>query len=398
MTTSKFSKQEFLSILQSVLGESGGAPIALHEPNIGELEHELVAKCLSSGWVSSVGEYITEFEQGLANFTKSKHAIAVVNGTAALHLALHTVGVKPDDEVLVPTLSFVATANAVAHCGAIPHFVDSNLETLGLDPVLLREHLRATASLRNGVLHNSKTGRKISAVVPMHTFGHPMQIEKLLEVAAEFNLTVVEDAAESIGSFVGMVHTGTFGRCGTLSFNGNKTITTGGGGAILTDDDELAQRIRHLATTAKLPHDYEYIHDAVAFNYRMPNINAALGCAQLNRLGDFLAAKRLLAEKYATAFRDVSSMSFIGEPGGTTSNYWLNTIRLKNPNLAQRDELLVAARESGYLCRPAWNLLHTLPMYEDSPRADLTNAQKLWCSLINIPSSARHYLGQHSAS
>lgn len=394
MSTSNPSKQEFLAVLKSVLGESGSSPIALHEPNIGQRENELVSKCLASGWVSSVGEYISEFEQGLAKFTNSKHAIAVVNGTAALHLALHSVGVKPGDEVLVPTLSFVATANAVSHCGAIPHFVDSDPETLGLDPFALREHLRANASLRDGELHNTSTGRRISAVVPMHTFGHPMQIEALIDVAKEFNLVVVEDAAESIGSYVGSTHTGTFGRCSSLSFNGNKTITTGGGGAILTNDSGLAQRIRHLATTAKMPHDYEYIHDAVAFNYRMPNINAALGCAQLSRLDDFLSAKRVLAKKYSEGFSSARSMQFVAEPHGTTSNYWLNTIRLSKPDLSLRDELLVAARASGYMCRPAWNLLHTLPMYESSPRAKLPVAQNLWQSLINIPSSARHYLGQ----
>ena len=394
MSTSNSSKQEFLAVLKSVLGESGSSPIALHEPNIGQRENELVSKCLASGWVSSVGEYISEFEQGLAKFTNSKHAIAVVNGTAALHLALHSVGVKPGDEVLVPTLSFVATANAVSHCGAIPHFVDSDPETLGLDPLALREHLRANASLRDGELHNTSTGRRIIAVVPMHTFGHPMQIEALIDVAKEFNLVVVEDAAESIGSYVGTTHTGTFGRCSSLSFNGNKTITTGGGGAILTNDSGLAQRIRHLATTAKMPHDYEYIHDAVAFNYRMPNINAALGCAQLSRLDDFLSAKRVLAKKYSEGFSSARSMQFVAEPPGTTSNYWLNTIRLSKPDLSLRDELLVAARASGYMCRPAWNLLHTLPMYESSPRAKLPVAQNLWQSLINIPSSARHYLGQ----
>jgi perosamine synthetase len=395
MTTSNLSKQEFLAVLKSVLGESGSSPIALHEPNIGIRENELVSKCLASGWVSSVGEYISEFEQGLARFTNSKHAIAIVNGTAALHLALHSVGVKPGDEVLVPTLSFVATANAVSHCGAIPHFVDSDPKTLGLDPLALREYLSANASLQGGELHNTTTGRRISAVVPMHTFGHPINISALVDVANEFNLKIVEDAAESIGSYVGNTHTGTFGKCGILSFNGNKTITTGGGGAILTNDDDLAQRIRHLATTAKMPHDYEYIHDVVAFNYRMPNINAALGCAQLSRLDDFLSAKRILAKKYAEGFTTAGSMQCVTEPHGTTSNYWLNTIRLNKPDLGLRDELLVAARANGYMCRPAWNLLHTLPMYESSPRAKLPVAQNLWQSLINIPSSARHYLGQN---
>lgn len=392
-TTAKTPTQEFLAVLNSVLGKTNRAPVALHEPNIGPLEHEKVASCLSSGWVSSVGEYISQFETALAKLTNSAHVIAVVNGTAALHLALHAVGVRPGDEVIVPTLSFVATANSVSHCGAIPHFVDSENQTLGLDPVALRLHLSNVSSLRNGELFNSQTGRRISAIVPMHTFGHPMQIQKLLEVATEFNLTVVEDAAESIGSFVGKVHTGTFGTCGTFSFNGNKTITTGGGGAILTNDPEIAKRIRHLATTAKVPHDWEYMHDAVGFNYRMPNINAALGCAQLERLDDFLAAKRVLAEKYANACKDSRSFSFIAEPSGTTSNYWLNTIRLNSPDLKMRDELLGASRLEGFLCRPAWNLLHTLPMYQNSPRADLKVAEQLVESLINIPSSARHYLG-----
>ena len=317
----------------------------------------------------------------------------MINGTAALHLALHAVGVKPGDEVIVPTLSFVATANSVSHCGAIPHFVDSDSRTLGLDPDALRNHLSRTTSIRDGQLLNSKTGRRISAVVPMHTFGHPMQIEKLLEVAAEFNLTVVEDAAESIGSFVGKVHTGTFGKVGILSFNGNKTITTGGGGAILTNDSVLAQQIRHLATTAKLAHDYQYLHDAVAFNYRMPNINAALGCAQMQRLDQFLKAKRSLAESYAQACKISQTLSFVGEPSGTTSNYWLNTVRLNSPDLKTRDALLSASRNDGYLCRPAWNLLHTLPMYQQAPRGELKVAEELVNSLINVPSSARHFLG-----
>ena len=393
MATPKTSKQELLAVLNSVLGKPAGSPIALHEPNIGDHENELVAKCLSSGWVSSVGQYITEFETGLAKFTKAEHVIAIVNGTAALHLALHAVGVKPGDEVIVPTLSFVATANSVSHCGAIPHFVDSDGDALGLDPIALRAHLSATASIKDNQLFNTKTGRRISALVPMHTFGHPMQIAKLVEVASEFKLTIVEDAAESLGSFVGNTHTGTFGKCGVISFNGNKTITTGGGGAILTNDAELAKKIRHLATTAKLAHDWEYIHDAVAFNYRMPNINAALGCAQLDRLDSFLKAKRKLATKYSQAFSECDTLSFVAEPNSTTSNYWLNTIRLNAPDLQTRDELLSAARADGYLCRPAWNLLHTLPMYVDAPRADLPVAQRLWQSLINIPSSARHCLG-----
>lgn len=392
MTTLDSSAQEFLEVLTTVLGKAGNSTIALHEPNIGSHEHAIVAECLSSGWVSSVGAFITRFEDQLARFTGAQYVIAIVNGTAALHLALHAVGVKPGDEVIIPTLSFVATANAVAHCGAIPHFADSNAETLGLDPTELRKYL-SIITTRVGVdLKNTKTGRRIGAIVPMHTFGHPMQIKALVSVADEFGIPVVEDAAESLGSFVGTQHTGTFGRCGILSFNGNKTITTGGGGAILTNDEALATKIRHLATTAKLQHDWEYIHDQTAWNYRMPNINAALGCAQLDRIDEFLKAKRVLANKYDTALQGSTTLKFVAEPNGTTSNYWLNTVRLAKPDRQIRNELLTAARANGYLCRPAWNLLHTLPMYMQSPRAELQVAQSLADSLINIPSSAYHFL------
>lgn len=392
MTTLDSSAQELLEVLTTVLGRAGNSTIALHEPNIGSHEHAIVAECLSSGWVSSVGAFITRFEDQLARFTGAQYVIAIVNGTAALHLALHAVGVKPGDEVIIPTLSFVATANAVAHCGAIPHFADSNAETLGMDPPKLREYL-SVSTTRVGVdLKNTITGRRIGAIVPMHTFGHPMQINALVSVANEFGIPIVEDAAESLGSFVGTQHTGTFGRCGILSFNGNKTITTGGGGAILTNDEALATKIRHLATTAKLPHDWEYIHDQTAWNYRMPNINAALGCAQLDRIDEFLKAKRVLANKYDTALQDSKTLKFVSEPNGTTSNYWLNTVRLTKPDRQIRNELLKAARANGYLCRPAWNLLHTLPMYMQSPRAELQVAQSLADSLINIPSSAYHFL------
>lgn len=388
MATYEPPTEEFLEILTAVLGPINQSTIALHEPNIGTHEHEMVAKCLSSGWVSSIGEFITRFENQLSKITGAAHVIAVVNGTCALHLAMHSVGVKPNDEVIIPTLSFVATANAVAHCGAIPHFVDSDPTTLGLDPVALRSHLASVTTRRGADLVNTKTGRRISAIVPMHTFGHPMQIEELILVAKDFGLPIVEDAAESLGSFVGNKHTGTFGRCGTLSFNGNKTITTGGGGAILTDDELLATKIRHLATTAKLAHEWEFIHDEIAFNYRMPNLNAALGCAQLDRLEEFLKNKRNLADKYENASRNSGTLQFVSQPNGTTSNYWLNTFRLTKPNLQIRNELLAASRAKGYLCRPAWNLLHQLPMYGDSPHADLPVAQTLLNSLINVPSSA----------
>lgn len=388
MATNDLATQEFLKVLTSVLGPVKTSTLALHEPNIGEHEHQLVAECLSSGWVSSVGAFITQFENQLSRITGAAHVIATVNGTTALHLALYAVGVKPGNEVIVPTLSFVATANSVAHCGAIPHFVDSSSETLGMDPISLRKHLASTTTKRGDDLVNKKTGNRIGAVVPMHAFGHPMQIDQLELVAKEFGLPIVEDAAESLGSYFGKKHTGTFGRCGVLSFNGNKTITTGGGGAILTDDEILATKIRHLATTAKIAHEWEFIHDATAWNYRMPNLNAALGCAQLDRLDEFLKNKRNLAKKYQTALVDAQFLKFVGEPTGTTSNYWLNTFRLVQPDLQTRNELLAAARVQGYLCRPAWNLLHKLPMYQNSPRAELAVAQMLENSLINVPSSA----------
>jgi len=388
MTTHDLPTREFLEVLTSVLGPVEKSTIALHEPNIGPHEHKMVAECLSSGWVSSVGEFITRFENQLSKFTGAAHVIAIVNGTSALHLALHSVGIKPGDEVIIPSLSFVATANAVAHCGATPHFADSDPVTLGLDPVALRKHLASATTKQGNELINTKTGARIGAIVPMHTFGHPTQIEELILIANEFGLPIIEDAAESLGSYVGKKHTGTFGVCGILSFNGNKTITTGGGGAILTDNESLATKIRHLATTAKLAHEWEFMHDKTAWNYRMPNLNAALGCAQLDRLDEFLRNKRNLANKYDSALKSSESLEFISEPKGTTSNYWLNTVRLKKPNLQIRNELLTASRGKGYLCRPAWNLLHQLPMYDNSPRAELPIAQMLLSSLINVPSSA----------
>jgi perosamine synthetase len=388
MTTYDLPTREFLEVLTSVIGPVEKSTIALHEPNIGPSEHKMVAECLSSGWVSSVGEFITRFENQLSKITGAAHVIAIVNGTCALHLALHSVGIKPGDEVIIPSLSFVATANAVAHCGATPHFADSDPVTLGLDPIALRKYLASTSTQQGDDLINTKTGARIGAIVPMHTFGHPMHIEKLSLVAKEFGLPIVEDAAESLGSFVGEKHTGTFGRCGILSFNGNKTITTGGGGAILTNDESLALKIRHLATTAKLAHEWEFMHDKIAWNFRMPNINAALGCAQLDRLDEFLLNKRNLAKKYDIALKNSETLEFVTEPKDTTSNYWLNTVRLKKPNLQIRNELLTASRAKGYLCRPAWNLLHQLPMYDNSPRADLPVAQMLLNSLINVPSSA----------
>ncbi|MFA7239054.1 MAG: LegC family aminotransferase [Sulfuricellaceae bacterium] len=377
----------FLSGLSQVLGKPS-AGIPLHEPEFSGNEWAYVKECLNTGWVSSVGKYVDEFELRLAEYTGARHAVVVVNGTAALHVALKLAGVQPNDEVIVPALSFVATANAVAHCSAIPHFVDSAPDTLGIDPVALDVHLARIAEPAANGLRNRETGRRIAAIVPMHVFGHPVALAPLLDLAGRYGLPVIEDAAESLGSFYQGQHTGTFGKMGVLSFNGNKIITTGGGGAILTNNSELARHAKHLTTTAKRPHRWEFFHDEVAWNYRLPNLNAALGCAQLECLPDFLARKRELAAWYRTIFSAMDGMCFVSESADSHSNYWLNAVRLNYPDMILRNQLLAAANDAGYQCRPAWTLLHTLPMFGECPHAPLSVAEQLSASLINLPSSA----------
>ncbi|MEI7431351.1 MAG: LegC family aminotransferase [Betaproteobacteria bacterium] len=380
--------ENFLSGLSQVLGKAN-SPLPLHEPELSGNEWAYVKECIDTGWVSSVGKFVDEFERKLAEFTGARYVVAVVNGTAALHVALQIAGVKPGDEVLIPALSFVATANAVSHCGAVPHFVDSNESTLGLDAEALATHLEFIAERTADGLRNKNTGRRIAAIVPMHTFGHPVDMIGLMDVAERFSLPVVEDAAESLGSTYYNRHTGTFGCMGVLSFNGNKIITTGGGGAILTNDSNIARQAKHLTTTAKQPHRWEFVHDAVAYNYRLPNLNAALGCAQLERLPDFLSRKRHLAEKYRKTFANMPGLHIVDEPPGCQSNFWLNALRLGEPSMAYRDGLLAVANDAGYQCRPAWALLNKLPMYQGCPRAELFVAEALEASLINLPSSPK---------
>jgi perosamine synthetase len=377
-----------LSGFRQVLGHSEKA-FALHEPEFSGNEWAMVKDTLDTSFVSSVGRYVDRFEQMLAEFTGARHAVAVSNGTAALHVALTLAGVRDNDEVIVPALSFVATANAVVHAGAIPHFVDSAPDTMGLDPAALRMHLKSISERASDGLRNRNTGCRIAAIVPMHTYGHPVDMTALIELANEYNIPIVEDAAESLGSTYQGRHTGTFGLLGILSFNGNKIITTGGGGAILTNDDALARRAKHLTTTAKVPHMWEFRHDAVAWNFRLPNLNAALGCAQLEKLPDFIARKRALARRYQEAFVNSAAIRFMKEPEGARSNYWLCTITLRKPDMAVRDRLLAASSEAGYHCRPAWTLLHRLQMYVGAPRADLSVAEGLEASVINLPSSAK---------
>ena len=302
------------NIVDAIRGVVGTGSVPLHEPGFEGNEWLYLKECLDSTYVSSVGKFVDQFEFELAKFTGAKYAVSVVNGTAALHIALKLAGVQANDEVLIPALTFVATANAVVHCNATPHFVDSEESTLGIDGTKLREYLLGNTSQISGQCVNNKTGRVIRALVAMHTFGHPSNLDALLSIAHDFNITLLEDAAESLGSYFRGQHTGTFGLLGTLSFNGNKTITTGGGGAILTNNSDLARHAKHLTTTAKLSHAWEFRHDEVAYNYRMPNLNAALGCAQLEQLPSKLEAKRKLFKKYQRAFDNVQGVSLFAEP------------------------------------------------------------------------------------
>lgn len=385
MSTSLPLAEQVVAAIRTVVG---AGPVALHEPSFTGNEWLYLKECLDSTFVSSVGKFVDRFEADLAAFTGAKHAVAVVNGTAGLHIALKLAGVKTDDEVLIPALTFVATANAVTYCGATPHFVDSEARTLGMDAVKLRDYLANHTEQRAGQCVNRATGRAIRALVPMHTFGHPVDLDGLLAVAHDFKLALIEDTAESLGSYYHGQHTGTFGLMGALSFNGNKTITTGGGGAILTNDSELARHAKHLTTTAKLPHAWEYRHDEVGYNYRLPNLNAALGCAQLEQLPTMLAAKKGLFQRYQAAFAPVAGVKLMAEPEQCQSNYWLQTLVLNAGQENQRDPILKATNDAGFMTRPAWILMHELTPFKDCPRMDLAGAQSLSQRLINIPSSS----------
>jgi len=364
-----------------------GRPVPLHKPVFEGKELDYVKECIDTEWVSTAGDYVDRLEEDLADYTGAERAVVTVNGTAALQVAIRVAGVTEGDEVLVPALSFVATANAVSYLGAIPHFADSEERTLGLDPDKLGTYLDNVTEMRDGTCVNTQTERPIKAVVPMHTYGHPVDLDPLQEVAERYNLMIVEDAAESLGSLYKGTHTGTIGRLGALSFNGNKTITTGGGGAILTNDDDLADEVLHLVRVAKEDHAWEYYHDRTGYNYRMPNLNAALGCAQLEQMPSFLERKRALAGHYRDAFADVDGVSFFEEPDEARSNYWLNVLLLEEADADRRDAVLKATNEAGFLTRPTWQLLSSLPMYEDCPRMDLSTAESLERRLINIPST-----------
>ena len=359
--------------------------IPLHAPTFAGNEKEYVNNTLDSTFVSSVGKYVDQFEQQIEAYTGTAKAIATVNGTAALHTALYMAGVKSDDLVITQALTFVATCNALYHMGAEPVFVDVSKVSLGLCPIALECYLEENAFINNDGFSQHKVSHQVfRAVVPMHTFGHPVELDELIAVCSKWNITLVEDAAESLGSFYKGQHTGTFGAFSAVSFNGNKVITTGGGGMVLCKSFYEGMHTKHITTTAKVPHPYEFFHDEAGFNYRLPNINAALGCAQMEVLTTFLAKKRELALSYKHFFKD-SDFKFIEEPEYAKSNYWLNAIIC--PDIASRESLIQQTNANGVMTRPIWKLMHRLPMFESAKRGDLSSSEWIESCLVNIPSS-----------
>lgn len=384
--------------------------IPLHEPRFRGNEKKYLNECIDSTFVSSVGKFVDQFEHLVAEYTGAKYAVAAINGTAALHMALLLSGVKQVDEVITQPLTFIATANAISYIGAKPVFIDVDKNTMGLSPNALRTWLEVNVEMRevervkkfeevdkvediesstfSKIKHfqpfNIITGNRIAACVPMHTYGHPCRIDKIVDICNQYNIPIVEDAAESLGSYFKGQHTGTFGKIGVLSFNGNKTITTGGGGMLLFNDVELAQKAKHLTTQAKIPHAWEFVHDEIGYNYRMPNINAALGLAQLEELEHFIDAQRKLAKKYSSFFNSLD-ISLFEEPENAKSNYWLNVVVLKDRK--QRDEFLEYTNDKGVMTRPTWELMNNLTMFNNCQTGDLSNAEWLADRVVNIPSS-----------
>ena len=383
--------------------------IPLHDPRFVGNEKKYLNECIDSNFVSSVGEFVGRFEKMCADYTGAKYAVAAMNGTAALHIALQLSGVERDDEVITQALTFIATANAISYTGAHPVFLDVDKETMGLSPAAVEAWLKENVEMREVVQSSSRivvqssgrevvqssdralvpvnkhTNRRIAACVPMHTFGHPVKIDELLEVLNKYNIPMVEDSAESIGSYYKGKHTGTFGKFGILSFNGNKIITTGGGGMILTDDEELAKMAKHLTTQAKVPHAWEYVHDHIGYNYRLTNLNAAMGCAQMESLDYLLGLKRTLAEKYNEYFKD-TEFGFFSEPEHCKSNYWLNVIITRDK--VQQTEVLEYTNKNGVMTRPIWELMNRLPMFAHCQTDSLENSIWFADRVVNIPSSA----------
>ena len=359
--------------------------IPLHEPRFIGNEKKYLNECIDSTFVSSVGKFVDEFEEMVARFSGAKYAVATSNGTSALHIGLKLVGVDGSCEVITQPLTFIATVNAISYCNAKPIFVDVDRETLGLSPSKLKEFLEEFTILNeNGECINKSTNKIIKACIPMHTFGHPCKIDEIVEICDSYNIAVVEDAAESLGSYHKGKHTGSFGKVGVFSFNGNKIITAGGGGMLVTDDEQLAKKAKHITTTSKVPHPYEYTHDEIGYNYRLTNLAAALGVAQMENIQLFIDKQRYLAKKYEVFFKD-TNIEFIKEPKDSKSNYWLNTVILKDRQT--RDEFLKYTNDNGIMARPIWRLMSKLDMFKDAQTDDLGNSKWLEDRVVNISSS-----------
>ena len=400
-----------IDFIKSIYGNREFTPLAV--PVFGGNEKAYLNECIDTTFVSSVGKFVDRFEEDMARYTRAKKAVVCVSGTNALHLSLMLSGVEQNDEVLTQALTFIATCNALSYIGAHPVFIDVDKNTMGLSPDAMKEWLIKNAEVRENknisktdilshsdyatpqysleqdtkACYNKNTGRRIKACVPMHTFGHPVRIEEIAALCEEWHIELVEDAAESIGSFYKGQHTGTFGRIGAISFNGNKTITTGGGGMLLFNDEELGKYAKHITTQAKVPHRWEFRHDHIGYNYRMPNINAALGCAQLENLDKYVASKRKVAAEYIEFFKNVDGIDFFVEPDNTFSNYWLSAVVLKDKE-AQLD-FLQQTNDNKVMTRPIWELMNRLPMFENCENDGLENTIWFADRVVNIPSSVR---------
>jgi len=376
---------DVVSFVHELYGTEGMVP--LHVPTFRGNEKKYLNECIDTTFVSSVGKFVDRFEEMMVEYTGTQKAVVCVNGTNALHMAMLLVGVEREDEVITQALTFIATCNAISYIGAHPVFIDVDKDTMGLSPDAMEAWLKENAEIKGENCYNKRTGRRIKACVPMHTFGHPVHLDKLVEVCNRYHLELIEDAAESLGSFYQGKHTGTFGRIGAISFNGNKTITTGGGGMLLFQDETLGKFAKHLTTQAKVPHRWEFVHDHVGYNYRMPNINAALGCAQLEQIDTILVNKRETAEKYKHFFSDKENIRFFTEPEGSKSNYWLNAVLLNDKE--EQLKFLEYTNDHAAMTRPIWELMNRLPMFKDCETDGLQNTVWFADRVVNIPSSVR---------
>lgn len=378
--------KKYKGIVDFIKNIYGKDIIPLHEPVFAGNEKKYINQCIDSTFVSSIGEYVNKFEEMVSTFTSAKYTVATVNGTSGLHIALKLSGVESGNEVITQPLTFVATCNAISYLNARPVFIDVSKKTLGLSPDSLSGFLSKYVDMDNGCAINKKTLNKIKTCIPVHTFGIPCEIDKIVELCSKYNIKVVEDASESLGSYYKKKHTGGYGLISVISFNGNKIITSGGGGMIITNNKELSQMAKHITTTSRIPDRWEYVHDCIGYNYRMPNINAALGCAQLEQIEFFLQKKREIAKKYSGFFKKYNNIQFFDEPENCKWNGWLNTIIMADRK--ERDEFLEYTNNNGIMTRPAWRLMHKLDMYKDCFRIDLSNAEFLESRIVNIPSSA----------